>query len=162
MFSEFLLFCYYLPLGKGVPLHFNNLESPPPKDNLCQVWSKLALWFWRRSQKCKSLQMDDGQRAIRKAHLSFQLRWAKNKIFIFKYIYAKFHSHWRRIECMHFGYLAFHTCVLVNKGHPVFCCFFRIVKNFFECLCLCFRYTMYLQSGLFQWHTESLHRGWFL
>jgi hypothetical protein len=46
----------------------------------------LAQWFWRRSWKCKSLQtdiqtdrqMDDGQQAIRIAHLSFQLRWANN------------------------------------------------------------------------------------
>ena len=33
------------PLGA---LHFNNLESPFPKDDLCQVWLKLAHWFWRR------------------------------------------------------------------------------------------------------------------
>ena len=83
-FSVFLLFCYYLPLGKGVLLHLNNFESPPPKDDLCQVWLKLDQWFWRRSRKCKSLQTDgrkdDGQRAIRKAHLSFQLRWAKNSM----------------------------------------------------------------------------------
>jgi hypothetical protein len=29
IFSVFLLFCYYLPLDKGIPLHLNNLESPP-------------------------------------------------------------------------------------------------------------------------------------
>jgi hypothetical protein len=85
IFSVFLLFCYYLPMEKGNPLHFNNLESPSPKDDLCQFWLKLAQWFWRRSQKCKSLQTDgrhdgktdDGQRAIRIDHLSSQLRWAK-------------------------------------------------------------------------------------
>jgi hypothetical protein len=47
---------------------------------LCQVWLKLAQWFWWRSWKCKSLQTDgqtDRQRAFRIAHLSFQLRWAK-------------------------------------------------------------------------------------
>jgi hypothetical protein len=37
-FSVFLLFCYYLPLEKGNPFHLNNLESPHPKDDLCQVW----------------------------------------------------------------------------------------------------------------------------
>jgi hypothetical protein len=77
--SVFLLFCYYLPLGKGVSLHLNKPEFPFPKDELCQVWLKLALWFWRRSRKCKSLQTDGrtgGRRATRKAHLSFQLRWA--------------------------------------------------------------------------------------
>ena len=78
--SVFLLFCDYLPLEKGNPLHFNNLEYPPPKDDLCQVYLRLAQWFWRRSQKCKSLQTD-GQRAIRIGHLSFQLRWAKKKMF---------------------------------------------------------------------------------
>jgi hypothetical protein len=85
IFSVFLLFCDYLPLERSNPLHFNNLESPPPKDYLCQVRLKLAQWFWRRSRKCKSLQTDgrtdgqtdDGQRAIIIAHLSFQLRWAK-------------------------------------------------------------------------------------
>jgi hypothetical protein len=78
----FLLFCDYLPLEKGVPLHLKKLESPSPKDELCQVWLKLAQWFCR-SQNCKSLQTDrqtDRQRAIRKAHLSFQLRWAKRCI----------------------------------------------------------------------------------
>jgi hypothetical protein len=87
IFSVFLLFRYYLPLEKGYPLRLNKLESPPPKDDLCQVYLKLVMWFWRRSRKCKSLQTDGqtdgqtdaGQRAIRKAHLSFQLRWAKNK-----------------------------------------------------------------------------------
>jgi hypothetical protein len=34
-FSKFLLFCYHLPLGKGVVLHLYNAESPLPKDNLC-------------------------------------------------------------------------------------------------------------------------------
>jgi hypothetical protein len=47
-FSAFLLFRYYLPLEKGYPLYLNKLESPSPKDDLCQVWLKLAQWFWRR------------------------------------------------------------------------------------------------------------------
>jgi hypothetical protein len=37
-FSKFLLFCYYLPLGKGVALHLYNSKSPLPKDDLCQLW----------------------------------------------------------------------------------------------------------------------------
>jgi hypothetical protein len=56
IFSVFLLFCYYLPLGKGISFHLNNLKSPPPKNDLCHDWSKLAQWFSRRSRKCKSLQ----------------------------------------------------------------------------------------------------------
>jgi hypothetical protein len=85
----FLLFPYYHPfekdhpLEKGNPLPLNKPESPPSKDDLCQVWLKLAQWFWRRSRKCKSLQTDrqtDGQTdgrqqgTIRRAQLSFQLR----------------------------------------------------------------------------------------
>jgi hypothetical protein len=72
-----------------------NTESSLPKDDLCQLWLKLAQWFWRRSWKCKSLtdrhqtdgQTDDGLKAIREAHLSFQLRWAK-----------KWHAH---LQCAH-------------------------------------------------------------
>jgi hypothetical protein len=52
----------------------------------CQLWLKLAQRFWRRSRKCKSLtdkQTNDGQWAIRKAQLTFQLRWTKkNNIFL--------------------------------------------------------------------------------
>ena len=33
----FSLFHNYLPLEKGGALHFNKLESPSPKDSLCQV-----------------------------------------------------------------------------------------------------------------------------
>ena len=35
---EFFLFSLYLPLEKGVVLHFNKLESTLPKDDLSQVW----------------------------------------------------------------------------------------------------------------------------
>jgi hypothetical protein len=57
-FSVFLLFRHYLPLETGYLLLLNKLESPSPKDDLCQVWSKLVQRFWRRSRKCKSLQTD--------------------------------------------------------------------------------------------------------
>ena len=36
------------PLEKGVALHFNKLESTPPKDAFGQVRVKLAESFWRR------------------------------------------------------------------------------------------------------------------
>ena len=44
----FLLFRNYLPLEKSRALHLNKIESCTPKDDLCQVWLKLAQWFWRR------------------------------------------------------------------------------------------------------------------
>jgi hypothetical protein len=59
MFSNFLFFCYYLPLGKGVVLHLYNSESPLLKDDFCQLWLKLAQQFWKRSRKCKSLILTD-------------------------------------------------------------------------------------------------------
>ena len=42
------LFSFNFPLEKCVILHFNKLEFISPKDALCQVWFKLALWFLRR------------------------------------------------------------------------------------------------------------------
>ena len=36
--NVFSLFRNYLPLEKGRALHLNKLESPSPKDALCQVW----------------------------------------------------------------------------------------------------------------------------
>jgi hypothetical protein len=44
-FSVFLLFRYYLPLEVGYLFRLNKLESPLPKDDLCQVWLKLVQWF---------------------------------------------------------------------------------------------------------------------
>ena len=44
----YLLFRNYLPLENGMALHLNKLESPSPKDALCQVWLKLTQWFWRQ------------------------------------------------------------------------------------------------------------------
>ena len=43
----FLLFRNYLPLQKGVVLNLYKFKFPLPKDELCQVWLKLAQWFWR-------------------------------------------------------------------------------------------------------------------
>jgi hypothetical protein len=37
-YSLFLLFCYYLPLGRCIAIHLNNFESSFFKDDLCQVW----------------------------------------------------------------------------------------------------------------------------
>ena len=43
----FLLFRYFLPLEKDKVLYLNKLETPSPKNALCQVWLKLGLWFLR-------------------------------------------------------------------------------------------------------------------
>ena len=41
-------FHYYLPLKKGMALHFKKRDFPLPKDALCQVWLKLSLWLFIR------------------------------------------------------------------------------------------------------------------
>ena len=46
--NVFSQFRNYLPLKTGVALHLNELESPLPKNALCQVWLKLVQRFWRR------------------------------------------------------------------------------------------------------------------
>ena len=46
-FDIFSLLQNYLPLEKGRPLHLIKLDSPLPKDALCQIWLKLAQRFWR-------------------------------------------------------------------------------------------------------------------
>ena len=78
--NVFSLIPYYLPLEKGVVLHLKKFESPSPKEALCQIWLQLDQWFLRRKWKCEKFtdRRTDRQQAIRKAHLSFQLRWAKN------------------------------------------------------------------------------------
>ena len=77
------LFRNYLPLEKDQALHLNNLESPLPKNALCQFWLKLDQWFWRRRWKCEkftttttTMTTENGHILIRKAHLSLRLRWA--------------------------------------------------------------------------------------
>jgi hypothetical protein len=46
--TPFLHFCDYLPFEEDLALNLNNLEFPWPKDNLYQVWLKLAFWLWRK------------------------------------------------------------------------------------------------------------------
>ena len=90
----YLLFSNHLPFRMGVAHHLNILESLSPRDTLCQVWLKLAQLLWRRRWKCEKFtdrqtdrrtnrrtdgQTDDGRHVIRKAHLSFQISWGKNK-----------------------------------------------------------------------------------
>jgi hypothetical protein len=36
------------PLGEGLSPSYKALEFSPSKDDLCQVWLKLAQWFWRK------------------------------------------------------------------------------------------------------------------
>ena len=71
-FHAFLLFRNYLPLEKGRTLHLHKLESRMLCAKFGWNWPS---GFWQEVENRKSLQSD--RQAIRKAHLSFQLRWAK-------------------------------------------------------------------------------------
>ena len=42
VFSQFF---YYIPLEKGGALYLNKFDPPSPKNSLCKVWLKLALWL---------------------------------------------------------------------------------------------------------------------
>ena len=48
MYFRYFLIINNLPFEKGVVLHLNKLESPSPKDALCQDRLKLIQWLWRR------------------------------------------------------------------------------------------------------------------
>mgnify|MGYP003690728853 CR=1 FL=1 len=45
--NGFLRVRKYVSMEKGGTLHMIKLESPSPKDALCQVWLKLVQLFWR-------------------------------------------------------------------------------------------------------------------
>ena len=105
----FSLFRNYLLLEKGGALHLNKIESPHPR-LLCAKFG----WNWpsgsgEEDENVKSLQTDrqtgDGRQVIRKAHLSFQLRWAKkpkNKNYHIRREYqmrVKFTDKWKKWSC---------------------------------------------------------------
>ena len=46
--NVFSLFHNYLPLEKGGPFIWTKFNPLSHKDALCQIWLKLARWFWRR------------------------------------------------------------------------------------------------------------------
>ena len=46
--NVFSLLRSYLPLGKGVAVYLNKIESTPPKDTLCLAWLELVQYFSRK------------------------------------------------------------------------------------------------------------------
>ena len=46
--NVFSLFHNDLSLEKCMAHHLNKIESQSFRDAMCQVWFKLAKWFWRR------------------------------------------------------------------------------------------------------------------
>ena len=92
--NVFSQFHNYLPLEKGGALYLNKLESPSPKDALCQVWLKLAQVYDDDDND------GNGQILIRKAHLSLWLRWAKK---MFKHSINHVHSTYFKLNIMKFS-----------------------------------------------------------
>ena len=45
--SMYFYFFVFISLEKDRSPHLSTLESPLPKDVLCQFWLKFAQWFWR-------------------------------------------------------------------------------------------------------------------
>ena len=74
--NVFSLFRNYLPFEKGGALHLIKIESPSPKDALCQVWLKLAHWFWRRRWKCEKFTDRQTDRQTTDDRWSEKLTWA--------------------------------------------------------------------------------------
>jgi hypothetical protein len=52
---HFYIFHGYLLFDEDLALYLNNLEFPLLKNDLYQVWLKLAYWFWRRFLKIFSV-----------------------------------------------------------------------------------------------------------
>ena len=53
--NVFSVFCYYLPLKRGMALHLKKAECPSTKNTLCQFWLKLSHCFRRRRLKCEKI-----------------------------------------------------------------------------------------------------------
>ena len=82
----FLQFHNYLPLEKDPALHLNKLESPSPKDRLCQVWLKFGPVVLEKDVKIRKVSDindnnndnnnndDDGQRTNCDQKSSLELR----------------------------------------------------------------------------------------
>ena len=77
----FSLFHNYLSLEKGGPFIWTNLNPLHPRILCAKFGWNWPSGFGEEDENVKSLQTDrqtdDGRQTIRKAHLSFQLRWAK-------------------------------------------------------------------------------------
>ena len=84
--NVFSLFCNYLPMRQGMALWI-------PFTQGCFVPS-LKMWkvyrrTYRQTDRQTGGQTDDGRQVIRKAHLSCQLMWAKNRTIITPFIKVK-------------------------------------------------------------------------
>ena len=85
----YLLKYFTSPRKRAWPFIWTNLNPLYPR-MLCAVFGwNWPSGSWEEDENVKSLQVDpdDGQQVIRKAHLSFQLRWAKNLLKIPKFLY---------------------------------------------------------------------------
>ena len=69
------------PWKRAGALHLNKLESPSPKDALCQVWLKLAQWF--RTRRWKSKRFTDRRTDGRTDSQTTDNRWSEKLTWAF-------------------------------------------------------------------------------
>ena len=86
--NVFSLFRNYLPLEKGRALFkkktWINFTQEFGWNGPMVLEKKMKMWkVYRGTDARTDRQTDDGRQVIRKAHLSFQLRWAKNRCAVF-------------------------------------------------------------------------------
>ena len=78
----FRYFVMVSPLENSVVLHLKKNKFPSLKDVIYQRLVKIGSMDLEKMMKMRKVyrQMDDGQQAIRKSHLSFHFRWAKTHL----------------------------------------------------------------------------------
>ena len=124
--------CFYLPLEKVVALSFEQTWNPITQEcfvpRLVEIGpvvleKKIKMWKVYRQTDGRT---DDGQHVIRKANLSFQLWWAKNKGFhvpnkeIIQYDQAKKKKKSTPENEAKNAKSSIHTCINVSIDHRKF------------------------------------------
>ena len=140
--NVYSLFRNYLPLEKGGALHLNKLESPSPKDDLCQVWLKLAQWFCRR----RFLNFVNVFSLFRN-YLPF---WKGGTLF-----WTKLNPHHSLILCAKIGWNW-----LSGSGEEDFFNFVNVISTFHYYLPLEKGGALHLNKVESPWHRDALCQVW--
>ena len=124
---------------KVVALQLNKLESPTFKDALCQVWLKMAQWFWRRrflnfinvfslfryylplgkymALHMNKIEFPSPKNASRQVWLKLATRFWRIRFLNFFYVFLLFDSPWKwtwHFNCTIFT-SSFHQRILCAK-----------------------------------------------
>ena len=108
-----------------INFHLTKLESPSPKDALCQVWLKLAQWFWKRRWKCKKYNDDNKDYIVRRTKDKFwseKLTWESGTMHVTNWILHKEPNY-----CCHRRLGTMHVTNWILHKEPHYCCHRRLV-----------------------------------